>query len=49
MVAENIDFEEALSTLGEVLASRGAAVDIVAVGGRCAVIAGAYLSRHEGH
>lgn len=33
MVAKNIDFEEALSTLGEVLASRGAAVDIIAVGG----------------
>ena len=33
MVAKNIDFEEALSALGEVLESRGTAVDIVAVGG----------------
>ena len=33
MVADNIDFEEALSTLGELLASRGATIDIVAVGG----------------
>ena len=33
MVTKNIDFEAALSTLGEVLTSRGVAVDIVAVGG----------------
>jgi hypothetical protein len=33
MIAENIDFDKALSTLGEVLASRCVAVEIVAVGG----------------
>jgi hypothetical protein len=33
MKSESIDFDEVLSTLGEVLASRGVAVEIVAVGG----------------